>query len=136
MKFSEYDFKKLDDLEVYWPGFRTLWKEIKAACGTTRRIPRTVTFSDEPLGLYPNDYDCSRRFAVDLTTNTILSEVHVSCGEWATANTGQEKMVKDIPPGVAVVSCTWNDYYRTFSMYVEVAPGTLKKPLPAAKETA
>jgi hypothetical protein len=100
-------------------------------------MPRTVTFSDEPLGLYPDDTDCSRRFAVDLTTNTILSEVHVSCGEWATANKpGVTNGVKDIPPGIAVVSCTWNDFYRTFSMYVEVAPGTLKAPLPAHEETA
>jgi len=136
MKFSKYGFRKLEDLEPFWPGFKRLWKEIKASCETRKRIPSCVTFSDEPESVCANDYDCCRRFAVDLATNTILSERHVSCGEWVLANTGQEKGVTDIPTGVAVVTCTWNDCYRTFSMVVNVAKGTLKPALPAPKETA
>jgi hypothetical protein len=81
--------------------------------------------------MYPNDYDCARRFAIDLATNEVLNSVHVSCGEWAMANRGQERGIDDIPAGTAVVSCTWNDYYRSFSMTVEVAPGGLKKLLTA-----
>lgn len=135
MKFSRYGFRKIEELEALWPGFKTLWKTIKGACGTSRRLPRCVSFSDEPTRVDANDFDCARRFAVDLTENRVLSEVHVSCGEWATANTGQEKGITDVPPGVAVVTCTWNDFYGTFSMVVNVAPGTLKTPLPAATET-
>jgi hypothetical protein len=126
--------KKLDELEAYWPGFRALWRNLKAECTTNRRTPRYVTFTDEPTTMMPDDTDCARRFAVDLVSNKILDSVHVSCGENAIANRGQEKAVRDIPAGTAVVSCTWNDYYRTFSMTVEVAPGTLKAPLAAHEE--
>jgi hypothetical protein len=76
--------------------------------------------------MYPNDSSSAARFVVNLATMTVEGERHVSCGESATANSGQEKALVGIPSGKAVVSCEWNDYYRFFSMTVEVAPGTLK----------
>lgn len=120
------EVKKLADLdERVAPGFANLWRAVKKSTGTRVRCPKSVLVTDEPWSMCPNDSSCARRFAVDLATMKVLGERHVSCGEWAMANKGQDRAVVDIPAGQAVVSCEWNDYYRFFSMTVEVAPGTL-----------
>lgn len=127
--------KTLGALEAQWPGFGTLWREIKAATGTRCRAPKSVWVSDAPQRPCPNDDSCAARFAVDLSENRVLDSVPLHCGEWVTANTNQHRTVSDIPSGLAIVTCEWNDYHRWFSMTVEVAPGTLRdeRALPSAE---
>jgi hypothetical protein len=118
--------KRILDLDLFVaPGFTELWRKIKASCRTSVRCPKSVTVTDEPTAMYPDDDACARRFAVDLHTMAILGEVHVSCGGWAISNRGQDKGVIAIPNGQAVVSCEWSDFHRYFSMTVEVPKGTL-----------
>jgi hypothetical protein len=125
-----YSISKISDLnDRIAPGFDDVWRAIKAETKTTVRCPKRVTVTDEPSAMYPNDHDCAARFVVDLASMQVLSKVHVSAGEWAIANKGQDKAISDIPQGQAVVSCCWNSYYRYFDMSIEVAPGTLKAQL-------
>ncbi len=123
--------KKLSDVEAYWPAFRKAWPAIKAECATSQRAPKHVHFSDEPRGMMPNDDSCALRFAVDIETGKVLARVHVSCGESALMNRGQEKAIAGVPEGALLVSCEWNDYHRTFSMEIQSAPGAINQPIAA-----
>lgn len=113
---------KLADLETLLPGFRGLWPALKAACGTSQRAPKGVTFTDEPAPVYPNDHDCCQRFALDLRDMTLSASAHVSCGEAAAhGGSNNDGAVREIPTTHALLTCVWNDYYRYFSLTVQVS---------------
>lgn len=115
----------VEDLNRIAPGFANVWRAIKADTGSRARRPKSVEVTDQPRAMMPNDSSCAARYALDLRTMLITSRRHVSAGECALMNRGQEKAIAGIPAGQAVISCEWNDHYRFFSMTVEVAPGTL-----------
>lgn len=118
-------------LEAAIPHFRKLWKVIKTECHTTQGKPKYVSFTDEAYPVYGNDFDVAKRFVVDLATGTVLGNRYVSCGEGAINNGNASAAVTSVPPGHAVVDCIYSEYYRTFSMTFQVAPGTLVQDLPA-----
>lgn len=120
----------LAQIEAAFPGFRKLWPQIKEACGTTQRAPKSIYFTDVAEPVYGNDYDVARRFLVELTGPKVLSSVHVSCGESA-INNGNRSAAVEVPTNHAVITCTFNDHYRCFSMDVQVAKGSLVADLPA-----
>lgn len=121
MSHHHFSAKKIADIETLLPGFKAVWPKMKAACATSQRCPKSVTFTDTPSPAYPNDYDCARRFALDLRTMELSQSVHISCGEWATpGQKNNDGAVSDVPENMALITCTYNDYYRTFSMTVQV----------------
>jgi hypothetical protein len=120
-KTTTFRTKTLADLETLLPGFRKLWPEIKAACGTSCRAPRSVTFTDVARREYLNDDECGRRFKLNLQTMKIEGAVHMSGGDWAVhAGTNNDAAVSGIPTTHALLSCTWNDHHRYFSITVQV----------------
>lgn len=122
MSHHNFTIKKLADLETLLPGFSKIWPKMKAACGTTQRCPKSVTFTDTPEPVYANDNDSCKRFALDLRDMSLSPSVHVSCGEWAVhAGRNHDGAVQGVPENQAVLTCTYNNYYRTFSMTVLVA---------------
>jgi len=124
--------KKLADLDALVPGLAKVWPAIKKACVTSQRCPKLVYITDDASSPAPDDHDLCRRFALDLRTMKLGASVHVSCGEWAIANRGGvDRRVEGVPDGAAVLTCTWNDYYRSFTMEIQVAAGALAKELPA-----
>ena len=127
MARARMSVKKLADLEMaLGPVARKLWKNLKASCRTAQRCPKHVTVTDEPEGCYPNDNYCAARYAVDLTSGKLLGSLHVSAGEWAMhAGSNNDQEVRDVPVNHALVTCEWNDYYRSFSMTVQVAKGMM-----------
>lgn len=116
-----FRISKMSDLETLLPGFARVWPSIKAECGTRQRHPKSVIFRDKPEAVCANDYDCARRFSLNLATMELEGAVHVSCGEWATVTDNPDGEVTSIPTTHALLTCTYNDYYRTFTMVVQVA---------------
>ncbi len=121
---STYNFKakKIGDIEVLLPGFKAVWPKMKAACGTSQRCPKSVTFTDTPQQVFPDDHDCAKRFALNLESMDLSSSVHISSGEWAChAGPNNDGAVHDVPGNQALITCTYNDFYRSFSMVVQVS---------------
>jgi len=57
-----------------------------------------------------------------------LSEkvAHVSSGEWAChAGPKNDQAIAAVPNGFALLDCTWHDYYRSFTIRVQVAAGAI-----------
>jgi hypothetical protein len=132
MTSMSYRVKKLADGEAVLPGFSSLWRQMKASASTKQRAPKYLVVTDRVEPPCPDDRDCARRYAVDLATMKVVSSVHLSCGEWATANSrGEDRAVDGVPEGAAVVTLTYNDYYGSSTMTVQVRPGSLVKELPA-----
>jgi hypothetical protein len=116
-----FRIKTLGDIETLLPGFKAVWPKIKAECGTKQRCPKSVSFTDTADPVYPNDSDCARRFALNLETMALSGGVHISAGEWAChAGPNNDGAVSDVPPNMALITCTYNDFYRTFMMTVQV----------------
>lgn len=113
------------EVEMAIPGFKKLWKAIKAETGTKVRSPKSVTLSDKAEAMMPNDSSCCRRYAVDLTEMKIVGRVHVSAGEWAATSSNPDKAVNGVPDGAALIDCEWNDFYRFFSVRVQVREGAI-----------
>jgi hypothetical protein len=119
------------DLETLLPGFKKVWPEIKALCGTSQRHPKLVCFTDKPEQVYPNDYDQARRISLNLETMQVEGTVHISAGEWAChGGSNNDREVTAIPTTHALLTCTYSDYHRTFTMVVQVAklPEALSPP--------
>ena len=127
---------KWTEIEDALPGFKSLWKEIKAETHSRVRSPRSVELSDKPERMCPDDSSCCRRFAVDLTGMRIVRSIHVSAGEWACHGSNRDEAVDEIPNGAALVDCEWNDYYRMFSIRVQVREGAISTKLLAEKAGA
>lgn len=125
---------KMSDAEKALPGFRAIWKTIKEVTRTTQRGPKSLRFSDQAQSLCLNDGECARRFALDLATMELSERsFHVSSGEWAChAGSNNDEEVRGVPNGFALLDCIWNDYYRYFSIRVQVAPGAIPAQLNAA----
>jgi hypothetical protein len=122
MSHHHFSARKMADIETLLPGFKAVWPAMKAACGTSQRCPKSVTFTDVASPAYPNDYDCCKRFALDLRDMTLSAPLHVSCGEWAVhAGSNNDGAVSEVPGTHAMITCTYNDHHRTFSMTVQVA---------------
>jgi hypothetical protein len=121
MSNHHFSAKKIADLEVLLPGFKAIWPTMKAACRTSQRCPKSVTFTDTPAPVYANDHDCAKRFALDLRTMELSDAKHISCGEWVTpGQKNNDGAVSDVPENMALITCTYNDFYRSFSMTVQV----------------
>lgn len=119
---ASFRIKKLAEVEALLPGFKSMWPALKAACGTTQRAPKSVTFTDEPSRACPSDYDSCKRFALDLRDMTLSNSLHISAGEWAChAGSNNDESVTSVPTTHALLTCTYNDYYRSFSLDVQVA---------------
>jgi hypothetical protein len=113
---------KLADIETLLPGFRKIWPAIKADTGTTQRCPKSVTFTDTVSPMVVHDFECGRRYALNLETMELSGRLHVSGGDWAVhAGSNNDQEVRDLPGNAAVLSVTWNDYYRSFSVELQVA---------------
>lgn len=127
-----YGIKSVTEVEPYWAGFKALWKEIQIACETKQRKPRIVSLTEEPSRVCANDYDSARRLLVDLSSNTIIGNAYISTGECSLANlrrdgTDLAGAVNDVPKNVAMLTCTWSEFYRTFSIEAQFPPGSLVK---------
>lgn len=127
MAYHHFSIKKLDDAEKLLPGFRKLWKQIKQECGTKQARPKSITFRDSPNKFIPHDHDLARRFALNLETMKLSPGLHVSSGEWACHGGSNNDEAISVPSGMAVLNCSWSDYYRTFSIDIQVAPGCIPK---------
>lgn len=127
------EIRSIYEMEKYWPNFPSVWKQIKAACGTRAARPKSITFSEQPERLIANDYELARRIVVDLSFGTVVANVHVSTGECAINAGDLPNPVSGLPKNSALIDCTWSDYYHYFSMWVQVPPGQLVKMLPEAK---
>ena len=122
MSSHHFSTKTIGDIETLLPGFKRVWSEMKAICGTRQRCPKSVTFTDVSSPAMPNDYDCCKRFKLNLETMRLEGQVHVSAGEWAVhAGKNNDGAVSDVPGNMALVTVTYNDFYRSFSMTVQVA---------------
>lgn len=130
MATAHFQIRKLDELETLLPGFRKVWPALKAACGSRTRCPRGVTFTDEARRAYLNDDECGARFSLDLRTMELdARRLPISGGEWAVhAGPHHDGAVAGLPGSHAMLTCTWNDYHRYFSLEVQVAE--LPKALP------
>jgi hypothetical protein len=115
--------KRGADLDAAMPGLLALWRAIKADTGSRVARP-TLTLTDEPSPMYPDDSSCARRYLVDVERMRIVSRVHVSCGEWAGPHE-KTQGATGLPKGLAIADCEWNDYYRSFSLRVQVAAGLM-----------
>ena len=94
---------------------------MKAACRTSQRCPKSVTFTDVPTPAYPDDHDCAKRFALDLRNMALSEAKHISCGEWVQpGQRNNDGAVPDVPENMALITCTYNDFHRSFSMTVQV----------------
>jgi hypothetical protein len=119
---KHFSIKKLADVEALLPGFAKIWKEIKADTTTRQRAPKSITFTDRADPVFLHDHECGRRYALDLATMKLCGRLHVSGGEWAVhAGSNNDQAVRGLPGNAAVVSVAWNDYYRSFSVTVQVA---------------
>lgn len=126
--------RSASEMEPYWPGFESMWRDIREICGTRCRAPKSVSMSEEPQMLHANDYEVARRVVVDIATGRIMGERHVSTGECA-INAGRAMMpVSNVPAKVAMLDCVWSDYYRHFAIRAQFPVGTLTtKFLPTAE---
>jgi hypothetical protein len=133
MAHYHFSTKKIGDVDALLPGFKAVWPEMKALCHTTQRCPKSVTFTDTPEQVCANDYDSAKRFSLDLRTMQITGSVHISCGEWVTPGAkNNDGAVPDVPENMALITCTYNDFHRCFSMTVQVKE--LPKQLAAKSE--
>jgi len=121
MNSTSFRTRTLGEIEVLLPGFKAVWPKIKSECGTAQRCPKSVRFTDKPEAVYPDDHDCARRFALNLEDMTLSTGLNISAGEWAChAGKNNDGPVAGVPGNMALITCTYNDYYRTFSMAVQV----------------
>ncbi len=121
MSTHYFTIRKLADIEALLPGFKGVWERMKTECGTRQRCPKSVSFTDTPSRVYPNDFDCAKRFALNLENMRLSTSVHISAGEWAChAGPNNDGAVSDVPENMALITCTYNDHYRTFSMQIQV----------------
>lgn len=121
MSTQSFRIKTLGEIETLLPGFKAVWRQMQSACGTRQRCPKSVTFTDQPSEAMPNDFDSCKRFALNLETMKLEGAVHISAGEWAChAGKNNDGAVADVPGNMALLTCTYNDYYRSFSMTVQV----------------
>ena len=130
MSNIRYGFSRASDYEKIIPGFTKMWKEIKEDTHTRCRCPKSLWITDKAYSVCADDHDLVRRYALNLATMELSGGVHVSTGEWALANRGEENAVQDLPDGVAILTCRWNDFHRYFSMDLQVKPGSLPEALP------
>lgn len=124
------EIRSIHDLEQYWYDFPAVWRQIKKICGTRAARPKSIILSEKPERLIANDYELARRIAIDLNFGNILADVHVSTGECAINAGNLPNAVDDLPKNAGLIDCTWSDYYRYFSMRVQVPPGQLTKFFP------
>lgn len=113
---------KMADIEAVLPGFKQIWPTIKAATGSSQRCPKSVVFTDSARPVYLNDGEMGKRFALDLRTMQLSNEVyHISSGEWAChGGPNNDREVTGIPDNMALLTVSWHDYYRTFTVEIQV----------------
>jgi hypothetical protein len=126
--------RKLADLDQAIPGLADVWRQIKAACNTVQRTPKSLCIADEPRKMILDDGWIGRRFALDLRTMELSETVlHVSAEDGAAhGGDNHDRAVEGIPNGAAVIDCEYNDYHRSFLMTVTVAKGAIPAQLTAA----
>lgn len=125
--------RKAADLDTVIPGLAAVWKAIKAETRTSKRVPQTVTVTDEAWSMLLNDGESGRRFGLSLRSMELSDRaLHVSSGEAAChAGSNNDQAIDGIPDGFALIDCTWHDYYKTFSIVIQVSKGAVA-PEPAA----
>lgn len=121
MARHSFQTRALGEVEKLLPGFRGIWARIKSECGTRIRCPRSVAFTDDPSPLILDDSDSCKRFALDLETMALSHSVHASAGEWACHAGRNNDETVSVRGNAALLTCVYNDYYRTFSLTVQVA---------------
>lgn len=134
-RITVYGIRKLSETESFWHGFKSLWPKIKEACGTRQAYPKSITMTEEPCAPHANDYDLCRRIVVDLNTGDVLGDVYVSTGENAIMNhmSGVDRELAPLKkPNIAVLNCTWSDFYRTFSIEAQMPVGSVNRMLPVS----
>lgn len=121
MTTHSFEINKLAEIEKLLPGFRKIWPVIKSACGTTQRCPKRVVFTDTPEPVILHDGEIGKRFTLDLATMELGQAQHISSGEWAChAGDNHDRAVVGIPTTHAVLICDYHDYYRSFTVRVQV----------------
>ncbi len=133
MTDTSFRTSKMADLEALLPGFAQVWKQIKAETNTKQRCPKSISFGTDPRAMMLDDAYSGRRFALDLATMKLSGGRHVSGGEWAVhAGSNNDRAIGEVPVNQAVLDCEWNDFYRSFSVRVQVNPASMPKKLPEA----
>jgi hypothetical protein len=138
---SSVSFKcsKMADIEALLPGFRTIWPTIKEACKTSQRCPKGIAFTDTVAPVHLNDGECGKRFSLDLRDMSLSAGFHISSGEWAcfagsnpqsSTSTNNDQAVDNIPTTHALLTCVYHDYYRYFTITIQVNPTNMPKQLP------
>ncbi len=123
--------RKMADIETLLPGFKKAWDAIKKETGTKQRCPKTITFASDAMPMFLHDGFLGRRFTLNLETMEVGGGVRVSSGEWAVhGGSNNDQALTDIPMNMALLDCSWNDYYRDFSIRVQVNPANMPKALP------
>lgn len=126
---------KMGDVETILPGFKGIWEEIKRIAGAPGfRCPKTVVFTTRPSRVYLDDGAHGSRFALNLRTMEISDEtLSISSGEWAChGGSNNDQEVRDIPEGMALVTCDVHRYYRTFHMTLQINPANMPKGMMAS----
>lgn len=114
--------KTLADAETALPGFKGIWRAIKAQTGTQARCPRSITFTDVARPAHLNDGECGRRYALNLETMKLSGGLSVSSGDWAVhAGSNNDQEIRGVPANAAVVTFVWHDYYRFSALEIQVA---------------
>lgn len=127
---SSFKCSKMADVEKLLPGFAKVWPAIKAMTRTSQRCPKRVRFTTKPEGVYLNDGEMGKRFALNLETMQISGAYHISSGEWAChAGSNNDQEVSDLPVNMALVTVEYHDYYKTFTMTVQVNEANMPKAL-------
>lgn len=125
---TSFKTSKMSDVETLLPGFAKIWPAIKAATLTTQRCPKRVVFTDRPESVCLNDGEMGKRFALNLETMTLSGFLHISSGEWAChSGSNNDEEIRNLPLNIAVLTCEYHDYYRTFTMTVQVNPANMPK---------
>ncbi len=132
MSTIRIQIKKTADLDGAIPGLAKLWTQIKAGTGTRCRAPKSLTITDDARPEYLNDGEMGRRYALDLRTMALSESLSMSSGEWAAhGGSNHDEEMRGIQDGAALVSCVWHDYYRYFSITIQVAKGAIPAQLAA-----
>jgi hypothetical protein len=138
MQTNRLTVKTIGDLDQAVPGLGNVWREIKRRIETSIRCPKSLWLRDTPEPMHLNDGECARRYALDLATMTLSDKaLSVSSGEWAChGGSNHDEAVGGVPVASALVEIVWHDYYRNASLTLQVPPGSLRRALSAASETA
>lgn len=127
-KSVSFKCSKMADVEALLPGFKKIWPEIKSMTGTSQRCPKRVRFTNYPEKVYLNDGEMGKRFALNLATMEISGSYHISSGEWAChGGSNNDQEVDEVPVNMAMVTCEYHDYYKMFTMTVQVNPANMPK---------